>query len=138
MAFLLFKNLILGDQDFYQIISTLLLYRLKGFRSVLLLKLLIQAPPYRSHNLCHRPALGPSNKPPAFKIFFSTRIFLLFRRALIMGRGRGGGRGGGPMPRDVQVSKKLSKLLRHDAEQEGLKLGKGGYINLADVVGQIL
>lgn len=39
------------------------------------------------------------------------------------------------MPRDVQVSKKLSKLLRHDAESEGLKLGKGGYVNLADVVG---
>jgi len=52
-----------------------------------------------------------------------------------MGRGgRGGGRSSGPLPRDVQVSKKLSKLLRHDAEQEGLKLGKGGYVNLAEVV----
>lgn len=50
---------------------------------------------------------------------------------------RGGGRGGahgGPMPREVQVSKKLSWLLRHGAEKEGLTMGKGGYICLADVV----
>jgi hypothetical protein len=45
------------------------------------------------------------------------------------GRGRGG-----PMPRDVQVSKALSKLLRHSAEKEGLKLDAAGYINLKDVV----
>ena len=54
-----------------------------------------------------------------------------------MGRGGGkGGRGGrgGPMTRDVQVSKKLSWLLRHGAEQEGLKLGEGGYLSLQDVV----
>lgn len=38
------------------------------------------------------------------------------------------------MPREVQVSKKLSWLLRHGAEKEGLTLGKGGYINLAEVV----
>lgn len=53
--------------------------------------------------------------------------------------GRGGrGRGGQPMDREVQVSKKLSKLLRHDAEKEGLKLGKGGYVGLADVVSCVL
>jgi 2'-phosphotransferase len=46
------------------------------------------------------------------------------------GRGRGG-----PMPRDVLVSKALSKLLRHSAEKEGLKLDEAGYINLKDVVG---
>jgi hypothetical protein len=47
-----------------------------------------------------------------------------------------GGRGrGGPMPRDVLVSKALSKLLRHSAEKEGLKLDAAGYINLKDVVG---
>lgn len=39
------------------------------------------------------------------------------------------------MPRDVQVSKALSKLLRHSAEKEGLKLDEAGYINLKDVVG---
>ena len=38
------------------------------------------------------------------------------------------------MPRDVQVSKALSKLLRHSAEKEGLKLDAAGYINLKDVV----
>lgn len=49
-----------------------------------------------------------------------------------------GGRGrGGPMPREVQVSKKLSWLLRHGAEKEGLQLGEGGYISLKDVVGLI-
>lgn len=51
---------------------------------------------------------------------------------------RGGSSGGGSsranMPRDVQVSKALSKLLRHGAEKEGLKLGAGGYINVKDVV----
>ena len=49
---------------------------------------------------------------------------------------RGGGRGGGrqPLPRNVQVSKKLSWLLRHGAEQEGLKLGEGGFVNLQDVL----
>lgn len=49
-----------------------------------------------------------------------------------------GGRGrGGPMPREVQVSKALSKLLRHSAEKEGLQLDAAGYINLKDVVGLI-
>ncbi|KAG9551191.1 phosphotransferase KptA/Tpt1, partial [Aureobasidium melanogenum] len=46
-----------------------------------------------------------------------------------------GGRGrGGPMPREVQVSKALSKLLRHSAEKEGLQLDAAGYINLKDVL----
>lgn len=50
--------------------------------------------------------------------------------------GRGGGRGvrGGPQDRETLISKKLSWLLRHGAEKEGLKLGKGGYVGLADVV----
>src|SRR5262249_19732973 len=47
--------------------------------------------------------------------------------------GRGGGHGGS-LPREVEVSKKMSWLLRHGAEQEGLKLGPGGYVNLKDVV----
>ncbi|CAK1354971.1 tRNA 2'-phosphotransferase 1 [Cercospora beticola] len=47
--------------------------------------------------------------------------------------GRGGGRGG-PMPRNVQVSKKMSWLLRHGAEKEGLKLDSGGFINVQDVL----
>ncbi|GAB7339649.1 hypothetical protein MBLNU457_6235t2 [Dothideomycetes sp. NU457] len=44
-----------------------------------------------------------------------------------------GGAARGPPSREVQVSKKLSWLLRHNAEKEGLKLGPGGYINLKDV-----
>ncbi|KAI9727646.1 MAG: hypothetical protein M1828_005874 [Chrysothrix sp. TS-e1954] len=36
--------------------------------------------------------------------------------------------------REVLVSKKLSWLLRHGADQEGLKLGKGGYVPLDDVL----
>ena len=50
---------------------------------------------------------------------------------------RGGGRGGNsrqPLPRPVQVSKKLSWLLRHGAEQEGLKLDSGGFVNVAEVL----
>jgi len=50
-----------------------------------------------------------------------------------------GGRGGGNrnpanQPRDVQVSRKVSWLLRHGASQEGLKLGKGGYVNVQEAV----
>ena len=54
------------------------------------------------------------------------------------GRGGGRGGGGGQRPREEQVSRALSKLLRHQAEKEGLKLGPGGYINLGEVVGSIL
>ena len=54
-------------------------------------------------------------------------------------RGGGGGRGGGrsnraPLPRNVQVSKKLSWLLRHGAASEGLHLDEQGFINLQDVL----
>lgn len=50
-----------------------------------------------------------------------------------------GGRGGGSrnpanQSREVQVSRKVSWLLRHGAASEGLKLGKGGYVNVQDAV----
>ncbi|OJD29914.1 phosphotransferase-like [Diplodia corticola] len=45
------------------------------------------------------------------------------------GRGRGRG-GGGALPREVQVSKKMSRILRHSAEAEGLTLGEGGYVSV--------
>ncbi|ORY12526.1 KptA family-domain-containing protein [Clohesyomyces aquaticus] len=50
---------------------------------------------------------------------------------------RGGGRGGRnpkDLPRDQQVSRKVSWLLRHGADQEGLKLGKGGYVSVSDAL----
>ena len=47
---------------------------------------------------------------------------------------RGGGRSGGPATREVQVSKKLSWLLRHGAEKEGLQLDSKGYLNVQDVL----
>ncbi|TID23999.1 tRNA 2'-phosphotransferase 1 [Venturia nashicola] len=50
-----------------------------------------------------------------------------------MARGGGGG-GRGPMTREVQVSKKMSWLLRHGAEKEGLVLGSGGYMSVHDVL----
>jgi hypothetical protein len=54
------------------------------------------------------------------------------------GKGRGGksggGSGGGAMNREVAVSKALSKLLRHAAEDVGLKLDTEGYARLDDVV----
>ncbi|KAF2151028.1 phosphotransferase KptA/Tpt1 [Myriangium duriaei CBS 260.36] len=40
----------------------------------------------------------------------------------------------GPMPRDVQVSKKLSWLLRHHIQSEGLAMNSGGYVNVQDVL----
>ena len=50
-------------------------------------------------------------------------------------KGGGGGRNPKDLPRDQQVSRKLSWLLRHGAVQEGLKLEKGGYVNVQDAVG---
>ena len=50
------------------------------------------------------------------------------------GRGGRGGRNPRDMPRDQQVSRKVSWLLRHGAGQEGLKLGKGGYVGVQDAV----
>lgn len=60
----------------------------------------------------------------------------------IMGRGngdkgdrRGRGQGQGQsQPREMQISKALSLLLRHAAEKEGLKMNAQGYANVADVV----
>lgn len=46
--------------------------------------------------------------------------------------GRGGGRGAPPRP--VQVSKKISWLLRHGAEEEGLQLDEAGFLNVQDVL----
>ncbi|KAH7082140.1 KptA family-domain-containing protein [Paraphoma chrysanthemicola] len=50
-----------------------------------------------------------------------------------------GGRGGGSrnpanQSREVQVSRKISWLLRHGASSEGLTLGKGGYVNVQDAL----
>jgi hypothetical protein len=51
---------------------------------------------------------------------------------------RGGHGGGSRNPanqtREVQVSRKVSWLLRHGANSEGLKLGKGGYVGVQDAV----
>ncbi|KAG8427245.1 tRNA 2'-phosphotransferase [Metarhizium acridum] len=44
--------------------------------------------------------------------------------------GRGGGRGGRPEGREVQLSKALSKLLRHQAENAGIKLDEEGFAPL--------
>jgi len=53
--------------------------------------------------------------------------------ATMPGRGgRGGGRG--PLPRNVQVSKQISWLLRHGAEQEGLKLDANGFLGVEEVL----
>ena len=52
------------------------------------------------------------------------------------GRGRGGagGRGEGRM---VQISKALSRLLRHQAENAGIKLDEEGFAPLDQVVSKI-
>ncbi|KAK7185044.1 hypothetical protein DPSP01_002869 [Paraphaeosphaeria sporulosa] len=43
---------------------------------------------------------------------------------------RGGGRNPAFLPREQQVSRKVSWLLRHGAHSEGLQLGKGGYVGV--------
>lgn len=52
------------------------------------------------------------------------------------GRGgrRGGGGGGGGQGRDVQISKALSRLLRHQAGNAGIKLDDAGFAPLDKVV----
>ena len=50
---------------------------------------------------------------------------------------RGGSSGGAtraPLSREVLISKKISYVLRHGAEKEGLRLDKNGYANCADLV----
>ncbi|MCJ1389538.1 hypothetical protein MMC18_002395 [Xylographa bjoerkii] len=50
---------------------------------------------------------------------------------------RGGGSGGAsraPLTREVMISKKVSYVLRHGAEKEGLKLDQNGYANCADLL----
>lgn len=57
------------------------------------------------------------------------------------GRGRGkgrGGRGGGAGGREMDVSRALSKLLRHAAEEQGIKLDEEGYASLEKVVSLFL
>jgi 2'-phosphotransferase len=49
-------------------------------------------------------------------------------------RGGRGGRNPKDLPREQQVSRKVSWLLRHGAGQEGLKLGDGGYVSVQDAV----
>jgi hypothetical protein len=59
------------------------------------------------------------------------------RRGNRSGGGRGGRRAGGEkgeMNREVAVSKALSKLLRHAAEDEGLALDNEGFARLDQVV----
>ncbi|TKA74425.1 hypothetical protein B0A55_06206 [Friedmanniomyces simplex] len=48
--------------------------------------------------------------------------------------GRGGGGNRAPLPRSTQVSKKISWLLRHGAESEGLQLDSSGFLNVQDVL----
>lgn len=52
------------------------------------------------------------------------------------GRGRGGkrGGGGGGQGRDVQVSRALSRLLRHQATNAGIQLDGEGFAPLDRVV----
>jgi 2'-phosphotransferase len=52
------------------------------------------------------------------------------------GKERGGklGGGGGRQSREVMISKALSKLLRHDAEKEGVVLDREGFARLDQVV----
>jgi hypothetical protein len=50
------------------------------------------------------------------------------------GRGRGERGGGGEMNREVAISKGLSKLLRHAAEEAGLKLDEQGFARVDEVV----
>lgn len=53
------------------------------------------------------------------------------------GRRGGGGGGRGGQSREVQISKALSKLLRHQAESANIKLDGEGYAPLDRVVREL-
>ncbi|KAL8796843.1 MAG: hypothetical protein Q9195_000926 [Heterodermia aff. obscurata] len=50
------------------------------------------------------------------------------------GRSKDKGSGNSSEPRDVQISKAMSWLLRHGAKGEGIKMDANGYINVADLM----
>ena len=50
------------------------------------------------------------------------------------GRGKRGGQSQQSLSRDVQISKKISWLLRHGAQKEGLHLDKAGFVNVAELL----
>jgi hypothetical protein len=52
------------------------------------------------------------------------------------GKGRGRGGGGGGQGREVQVSKALSRLLRHQAANAGIQLDDEGFARLDAVVSE--
>lgn len=54
------------------------------------------------------------------------------------GRGGRGGSGRASIGRDVLISKALSRLLRHQADAEGLKLDREGFAKLDEVVSSSL
>lgn len=90
----------------------------------------------RSRNFYHVPSGLPALKRSAPQAAFhtqNTKAEMASRGSGGRGRGRGGNRG--PLPRDVQVSKKMSRILRHAAAEEGLTLGPGGYVSVKDLVG---
>ncbi|RMZ79087.1 hypothetical protein DV738_g3446, partial [Chaetothyriales sp. CBS 135597] len=47
----------------------------------------------------------------------------------------GGGRGGGPPDRSVAISKALSRLLRHAAQQDRVPIDSHGYVRLDHALG---
>ena len=56
------------------------------------------------------------------------------RRGGSGGPSKGKGSGNSNEPRDVQISKAMSWLLRHGAKGEGIKMDANGYINVSDLV----
>lgn len=73
---------------------------------------------------CHRTPVGRTTRWP------------VTRSVMARGGGRGGrqGRGGREMSRPESISRVLSKLLRHDAREQGLTVMPGGWMKLEDVV----
>ena len=53
-------------------------------------------------------------------------------------KGRGGGKSNSAGKRDVMISKALSRLLRHQADQAGITLDKEGFAPVDKVVSAIL
>lgn len=74
-----------------------------------------------------------STKPHKSKIS-NKRVLTRALQEMARGGRGGGSRNPANQPREVQVSRKISWLLRHGAASEGLKLGKGGYVNVQDAV----
>ena len=95
---------------------------------------------FKTHHYRHSHSLAPTGRSAMADDLadaLEEQLYLGNAAGRGKGKGRSGGggrRGGGEKSRTVEVSKALSRLLRHQAENAGIKLDEEGYAPLDRVV----